>query len=34
MVFVADHLPEELVRVVEFLNEQISPSEVLGAWGS
>ena len=30
MVFVADHLPPELVRVIEFLNEQMSPAEVLG----
>ena len=30
MVFVADRLPEELVRVIEFLNEQMSPAEVLG----
>ena len=30
MVFVADHLPAELVRVIEFLNEQMRPAEVLG----
>lgn len=30
MVFVADALPVELVRVIEFLNEQMSPAEVLG----
>jgi hypothetical protein len=30
MVFVADRLPPELVRVIEFLNEQMSPAEVLG----
>jgi hypothetical protein len=30
MMFVADHLPLELVRVIEFLNEQMSPAEVLG----
>ena len=30
MVFVADRLPEELVRVIEFLNEQMTPGEVLG----
>ena len=30
MVFVADDLPPELVRVIEFLNEQMSPAEVLG----
>ncbi|MFI6681747.1 hypothetical protein [Kribbella sp. NPDC050470] len=30
MIFVADVLPPELVRVIEFLNEQMSPAEVLG----
>ncbi|GAA1711524.1 hypothetical protein GCM10009745_69530 [Kribbella yunnanensis] len=30
MVFVADALPPELVRVIEFLNEQMNPAEVLG----
>jgi hypothetical protein len=30
MVFVADAIPAELVRVIEFLNEQMSPAEVLG----
>jgi hypothetical protein len=30
MIFVADRLPPELVRVIEFLNEQMSPAEVLG----
>ena len=30
MVFVADRLPDELVRGIEFLNEQMSPAEVLG----
>lgn len=30
MVFVADQLPPELVRVIEFLNEQMDPAEVLG----
>ena len=30
MVFVADLLPSELLRVIEFLNEQMSPAEVLG----
>jgi hypothetical protein len=30
MVFVADRLPAELVRIIEFLNEQMSPAEVLG----
>ena len=26
MVFVADRLPPELVRIIEFLNEQMSPA--------
>lgn len=30
MLFVADRLPAELVRIIEFLNEQMSPAEVLG----
>jgi hypothetical protein len=30
MVFVADALPAELVRIIEFLNEQMNPAEVLG----
>jgi hypothetical protein len=30
MLFVADALPPELVRIIEFLNEQMSPAEVLG----
>ena len=30
MLFVADSLPPELVRIIEFLNEQMSPAEVLG----
>ncbi|MDX2380830.1 MAG: hypothetical protein QNM02_13850 [Acidimicrobiia bacterium] len=30
MLFVADGFPDELVRVIEFLNEQMSPAEVLG----
>ncbi|MEU4293822.1 hypothetical protein AB0E63_36860 [Kribbella sp. NPDC026596] len=30
MIFVADALPPELVRVIEFLNEQMNPAEVLG----
>ena len=30
MLFVADKLPPELVRVIEFLNEQMNPAEVLG----
>lgn len=29
MLFVADEIPEELKRVVEFLNEQMDPAEVL-----
>lgn len=29
MVFVADVIPEELQRIVEFLNEQMRPAEVL-----
>lgn len=29
LVFVADHIPEELERVVAFLNAQMSPAEVL-----
>ena len=29
MVFVADHIPTELRRIVEFLNEQMRPAEVL-----
>ena len=29
MVFVADHIPRELRRIVEFLNEQMRPAEVL-----
>src|SRR5690606_24963339 len=29
LVFVADEIPEELRRVVEFLNEQMDPAEVL-----
>ena len=29
MVFVADEIPPELRRVVEFLNEQMDPAEVL-----
>lgn len=28
MVFVADIVPDELMRIVEFLNEQMSPAEV------
>lgn len=30
MLFVADALPPELVRIIEFLNEQMNPAEVLG----
>jgi hypothetical protein len=30
LVFVADVLPAELIRIIEFLNEQMSPAEVLG----
>ena len=30
MLFVADALPDELVRIIEFLNEQMSLAEVLG----
>lgn len=29
MLFVADHIPSELKRIVEFLNEQMDPAEVL-----
>jgi len=29
LLFVADHIPSELRRIVEFLNEQMSPAEVL-----
>ncbi|GJE19553.1 hypothetical protein [Methylobacterium marchantiae] len=29
LMFVADHVPSELRRIVEFLNEQMSPAEVL-----
>ncbi len=29
MVFVADHIPRELQRIVEFLNKQLDPAEVL-----
>lgn len=29
MIFVADEIPDELRRIVEFLNEQMSPAEVL-----
>lgn len=30
LVFVADSIPSELQRVIEFLNERMSPTEVLG----
>lgn len=30
LVFVADRLPSELVRIIEFLNEQMHETEVLG----
>lgn len=30
MVFAADHIPATLQRIVEFLNEQMRPAEVLG----
>lgn len=30
LLFVADALPTELVRIIEFLNEHLSPVEVLG----
>ncbi|MEU4192543.1 hypothetical protein AB0E69_11620 [Kribbella sp. NPDC026611] len=30
MIFVADVLPAELIRIIEFLNEQMNPAEVLG----
>lgn len=30
LVFVADELPREVRRVIEFLNDQMSPAEVLG----
>lgn len=29
MVFVADEIPRELRRIVEFLNQQMDPAEVL-----
>jgi hypothetical protein len=29
MLFVADHIPTELRRIVEFLNEQMDPAEIL-----
>ncbi|MDP8313727.1 MAG: hypothetical protein RAP70_01465 [Candidatus Celaenobacter antarcticus] len=30
MLFVADKIPKELKRIIEFLNEQMTPAEVLG----
>ena len=30
MLFVADIIPKELQRIIEFLNEQMSPAEILG----
>lgn len=30
MIFAADSLPNELTRIIEFLNEQMNPAEVLG----
>jgi hypothetical protein len=30
LVFVADELPPELLRVIEFLNVQMNPAEVIG----
>lgn len=30
LVFVADRLPPELIRIIEFLNAQMRPAEVLG----
>lgn len=30
LVFVADEIPRELQRIIEFLNEQMDPAEVLG----
>ncbi|BBO66910.1 hypothetical protein DSCA_08400 [Desulfosarcina alkanivorans] len=30
LVFVADEIPAELKRIIEFLNEQMDPAEVLG----
>ncbi len=29
MVFVADHIPDELVRIIEFLNEQMTRTDVV-----
>lgn len=30
MIFIADEIPQELRRVIEFLNQQMDPAEVLG----
>jgi hypothetical protein len=30
LIFVADEIPAELKRIIEFLNEQMRPTEVLG----
>jgi hypothetical protein len=30
LVFVSDHIPDELVRIIEFLNEELAHTEVLG----
>jgi hypothetical protein len=30
LVFIADEIPSELKRIIEFLNEQMDPAEVLG----
>jgi hypothetical protein len=30
LVFVADEMPRELRRIIEFLNQQMDPAEVLG----
>lgn len=30
MLFIADKIPKELKRIIEFLNEQMNPAEVLG----
>lgn len=30
MLFIADRIPKELQRIIEFLNEQMTPAEVLG----
>ena len=30
MLFVADEIPKDLKRIIEFMNEQMDPAEVLG----